>query len=44
MKLQDPYTGVVIEAAESAVERLMAHGFKKPETKPEKAETKRKKA
>lgn len=48
MKLQDLYTGTVIDAADNAVERLLAHGFKKLQAekpKPEKKdEPKRKKA
>jgi len=43
MKLQDPYTGAVIDAAESAAKCLMAHGFKKPQAE-KKDKTKRKKA
>lgn len=30
MKLQDPYTGVIVDASETAAERLMACGFTAP--------------
>lgn len=33
MKLQDPYTGAIVDASDSAAERLMARGFKKPTPK-----------